>query len=164
MRPSIEVMWARASRHLEAMLKVVDQMRDLTGSRDVPASEHDIRAAASYLDDLYSAAERVFEIIAADVDGSVPRGEGWHAALLDQVGHEVRDVRPAVISPELYRRLNDYRAFRHVERHTYGYELRWEKMCPLIENLPSVAARLTGELETFRQKMAEIEASWSSSG
>jgi len=155
----IDVIWARAAKHLKAICRVVDRLEDLTSSRDVPASEHDIRAAASYLDDFYSAAETLFEIIASSFDGSVPKGDGWHAALLDQVAHEVEGLRPAVISNDLYRRLNDYRSFRHVERHAYGYELRWEKMRRLVEELPSVASRLKEELNTFRLKIAEIESS-----
>lgn len=155
----IDVIWARAAKHLEAISRVVAQLKDLTSSRDVPASEHDVRAAASYLDDFYSAAEALFTIIASSLDGSVPKGEGWHAALLDQVAHEVEGLRPPVISDELYRRLNDYRSFRHVGRHAYGYELRWEKMKRLVDELPSVASRLKEELNTFRLKIAEVERS-----
>jgi len=157
MSHSIDVVWARAAKHLEAVARVVDQMTDLTASRDVSRSEHDIRAAASYLDDFYSAAESIFAIIASAIDGSVPKGDAWHATLLDQVAHEVRGVRPTVISPDLYRKLSDYRSFRHVERHAYGYELRWDKMLPLVEALPSVAAQMAGELEAFRRKIVELE-------
>jgi len=154
---SIDAVWARAAKHLQAVAKVVSQMEDLTRSRNVPESEHDIRAAASYLDDFYSAAESVFGIIASAVDDSMPKGEAWHAALLDQIAHEVRGVRPAVISPDLYRKLGDYLSFRHVGRHAYGYELRWEKMRRLVESLPLVAAQLAEELEVFRRGIAELE-------
>jgi hypothetical protein len=71
----------------------------------------------------------------------------------------VEGLRPPVISDELYRRLNDYRSFRHVGRHAYGYELRWEKMKRLVDELPSVASRLKEELNTFRLKIAEVERS-----
>lgn len=74
-----------------------------------------------------------------------------------ELAHEVRGVRPAVISPDLYRKLGDYLSFRHVGRHAYGYELRWEKMRRLVESLPLVAAQLAEELEVFRRGIAELE-------
>jgi hypothetical protein len=36
---------------------------------------------------------------------------------------EVPDTRPVVISKMLYRELDNLRAFRHIVRHAYDYDL-----------------------------------------
>ncbi len=65
------------------------------------------------------------------------------------------------MDPDLCRRLSDYRSFRHVERHAYGYELRWDKMQPLVDGLPLVARELIEALELFRRTMSRVESSLS---
>lgn len=76
----------------------------------------------------YSGLEKLFEKIAATVDGSVPSAPNWHQELLSQMSMEIPEVRPAVISQELRDMLEDYRGFRHVVRNVYTYHLNPEKM------------------------------------
>ena len=43
--------------------------------------------------------------------------------------------------------------FRHRFRHTYGDELRWDKMKPLLEEAPRLLERLKGAIEQFFTEM-----------
>jgi len=69
----------------------------------------------------YSELERIFEIIAINVDGIKPVGESWHQELLKKMAEEISEIRPAVISNSSFKRLNDYRGFRHVVRNIYSF-------------------------------------------
>ena len=60
----------------------------------------------------YAGVERIFELIAGTVDGSVPQGANWHQTLLQQMASEVPRVRPAVISEATRDALDMYRGFR----------------------------------------------------
>ncbi len=40
---------------------------------------------------------------------------------------KIEEYRPPVISEELYRLLDDFRGFRHRFRHSYSFELDWDK-------------------------------------
>jgi len=67
--------------------------------------------------------EKVFEKIAATIDGSVPTAANWHQELLSQMCMDIPGVRPAVISDELRDLLEDYRGFLHVVRNVYTFHL-----------------------------------------
>jgi hypothetical protein len=82
-----------------------------------------VDAAALNLHDFYGGLERTFELIAEQVDSSVPAGRDWHRALLRQMAVEVTELRPQVISTETAARLDEYRRFRHVVRNVYAFSL-----------------------------------------
>lgn len=88
------------------------------------------------LDNFYRGAEKVFEKIVRDIDGSLPQGDDWHKKLLRLVNIEVPGIRPAVIDEPTYRYLGEYLRFRHLQRNIYGYLLEWKRIEPLVENLP----------------------------
>jgi hypothetical protein len=71
---------------------------------------------------VYSGIERIFEIIATNIDANKPSGENWHQQLLNQMADEIPSVRPAVISPEICAQLNELRGFRHVVRNVYTFK------------------------------------------
>ena len=59
-----------------------------------------IDSVALDLHGFYSGVERLLELIARRVDQHVPEGANWHRDLLIQMGQDVLDARPAVISEE----------------------------------------------------------------
>jgi hypothetical protein len=72
--------------------------------------------------------ERIFSLIAKDIDKTMPLGENWHIQLLKQMSMEITSVRAAVISPETYKNLNEFRGFRHVARNLYAYDLNPQRV------------------------------------
>ncbi|MCS6925743.1 MAG: nucleotidyltransferase domain-containing protein [Candidatus Binatia bacterium] len=109
----------------------------------------EVRAAGSMVHDFYSGVERVFERIAVRLGPGLPTGPGWHTLLLREMESSVTGIRPAVIDHALALRLIDYLRFRHLFRHTYGYELQWDKLSPLIEGLADTLTQLQHQLERF---------------
>jgi hypothetical protein len=141
--------------------RVVDRAQE--GWRRAQRSPDDLYldSVALNLHGFYAGLERLFEMIAGAVDGRVPRGENWHRVLLEQVATEAPSVRPAVISDETRRALEDYRGFRHVVRNVYTLRLDPAKLRKLAEGASAVYSQVRAELLAFadflEQRGAEIE-------
>lgn len=113
------------------------------------ADDHYLDGVALNLHGFYGGLERIFELIAAVIDGTKPKGENWHQALLRQMTTDVFGLRPAVISQGTYSRLDDYRGFRHVVRNVYTYNFETAKLQKLVKDLPETLARVRAELLAF---------------
>jgi hypothetical protein len=103
-------------------------------------------SVALNLHSFYSGLERLFELIARQVDRRLPDGAIWHRDLLEQMAEDVPDARPAVISSETAVVLDEFRRFRHLVRNVYTIHLDPQKMEPLMQSLPAVWLKLRSEL------------------
>ncbi|NJD03394.1 MAG: antitoxin [Ruminiclostridium sp.] len=79
-----------------------------------------------YLHNFYNACENIFLNIAKAFENNIDPQE-WHKSILKRMKLEIDGIRPRIISDILYRYLDEFRAFRHIFRHIYSYELDWEK-------------------------------------
>lgn len=120
------------------------------------ADEASLRIIGSILHDYYTAIEKIFRMIARDIDSSVPTGEQWHKELLDQMTLEVPGLRPALLDNETARKLDELRAFRHVFRNIYGFSLDPDKTRQLLVGLPELAGDLKKDLHLFILRMRRI--------
>ncbi|HLF01399.1 MAG TPA: hypothetical protein VI547_05455 [Anaerolineales bacterium] len=118
------------------------------GGQALP-SVHDLRGVASVLSDIYEGAEKAFERIVRVMGESLPSGFDWHQKLLTQMSEPVAGQRPAVIRPETQQQLDDFRRFRHVERHRYGFELDWQNIRVLLADSDQALNLLTADLESL---------------
>ena len=102
----------------------------------------------SVLHSFYNGLENIFDIIAKNIDGSVPTGNKSHQELLHQMASE-NNMRDEIIDEQLYLKLREYATFRHFYRHAYSFQLNWEKMKPLVENMHTVWEKTKQSLENF---------------
>lgn len=113
------------------------------------------------LHSFYTAIESLFEDIARTVDGALPEGANWHQELLLQMSAELKDSRPAVIRRSTRDGLDDYRAFRHLVRNVYSFNLRPKRLSDLVDALCSCFADLRHDLEEFSRFLMALEESLS---
>ena len=106
----------------------------------------DMTILGSVLHSFYNGVENIFETIAKNLDKEVPTGNKSHQELLHQMASE-NNYRQEVISEELYMQLREYATFRHFYRHAYSFQLNWNKMEPLIDNLFKVWKQLKEKLQ-----------------
>jgi len=111
-------------------------------------TEERVAAAALWLHHFYNACENILKRIAEVFENEVG-GEQWHWQLLERMRLDVPNVRPAVISEATRQGLDEYRRFRHLVRHSYGFVLEWEKMRSLLEGLGELSQRFGHELDDF---------------
>lgn len=131
---------------LEGELKSV--LDDISAMEREPIFK-EIRISGSILHDFYSGIEKIFERISLAVDNNFPQGEKWHIILLSQMAKSYGDIRPAVISENLYEKLKEYLKFRHLFRHIYGFELKWERIKPLVLSMPDVFDNFRKDIRKF---------------
>ncbi len=108
----------------------------------------ELAALAALLHSFYTGVENIFKRIAVEIDGAAPAGEFWHSQLLDGMMKMTR-LRNPVISPALRARLKEYLEFRHVFRQAYIFQLRWEKMQPLVIDCDETFRQFETELNSF---------------
>ncbi len=111
--------------------------------------EHFLAAAALDLHGFYTGVERLLELIARDVDQSVPSGPTWHRDLLAQLALPISPLRPAVLSPETHGRLSDYLAFRHIIRNVYTFDLKLDRVAELTRGLRRAFEMVSHDLLAF---------------
>jgi len=110
------------------------------------------RAAGSILHDFYCGVEKIFERIAVGFDKDMPGGENWHADLLLQMAKPLKGIRNEVIFMETMNTLKEYMRFRHLFRHIYGFELKWERFAYLFIGLEDIFQKLASDIEKFLKK------------
>ena len=108
----------------------------------------DMTILGSVLHSFYNGLENIFEIIAKNIDGSVPTGNKSHQELLHQMASE-NSKRKEVVKEDLYIKLREYATFRHFYRHAYSFQLNWDKMKPLVENIFPVWEEIKESLTSY---------------
>jgi len=80
------------------LARIIDRIKE--GWQRAQQSEDDLYldSIALNLHGFYGGLERLFELIASNIDGNVPTGANWHQLLLEQISSEIPHKRPAVIS------------------------------------------------------------------
>jgi len=109
-----------------------------------PPDETELAALAALLHAFYTGIENIFKRISLERDGHVPSGELWHSELLQTMADPLRS---AFITEDLRLSLREYMDFRHVFRHAYTFNLRWDKMAGLVLNCHSVYQRFRAEMQ-----------------
>lgn len=114
-------------------------------------------SVALNLHGFYSGIERLFELIARQVDRALPTGETWHRDLVQQMAQDLPEVRPAVISQASALVLDKFRRFRHLVRNVYTTNLTPDKMEELMIALPEAWLRLRAELLAFADFLSALD-------
>lgn len=141
---AIEQVVARAERALNLALKNSDE-QDLY-----------LDAVALNLHDFYSGLERLFTLIGAEIDGVKPEGSAWHRDLLSQLTLELKNIRPAVLSAQTAKALDEYLRFRHVVRNIYTFELDPHRVERLVKNLRLTFTQAQTELLAFADFLEKL--------
>ncbi|SFH06731.1 hypothetical protein SAMN05660649_03717 [Desulfotomaculum arcticum] len=156
MTPNLILLEVRVRKELFNLEKLVEELKTITRMRELKVNSMRVRACASILHDFYSGIEKIFINVAREIDQTVPKSEGWHRELLEQMTLDIPVKRPAVIGPELAMQIQQYLSFRHRFRNLYGYELEWGKMEGLTSNMESTLQQLKDSVEKFMEVLAQI--------
>ena len=115
------------------------------------------RGAIGYLlHNFYNGCENIFRSIAGFFENDLGP-QTWHKDLLKRMKIEISGFRPKVIDEELYTVLDEFRAFRHKFRHSYSFELDWEREKLLVIKFPPAAKSVRTQISHFLQKLEAAE-------
>ena len=107
----------------------------------------ELAAIATFLQNTYNGMENILKRILKFKNISIPRSETYHKNLLDL------SVEHHIISLELSKKLDEYRAFRHFFTHGYGIMLDKEKLLPLAESLPNIWQSIETEITAIMKSL-----------
>ncbi|MCL2761811.1 MAG: hypothetical protein FWD36_01200 [Treponema sp.] len=105
---------------------------------------------ALILHSFYNGIENIILLIVKNKDLDLPNGTKWHRELLAKT-FEKTENRLQIFKEELKVPLNDYLQFRHFVRHTYGFQLKWEKMKDILIDMNIVWEKVKEDLNIFMQ-------------
>jgi len=147
--PGLVLLEVRIRRELLNLETLVEELKTTIRVKELKIDSIRVRAIASILHDFYSGIEKIFISVARDIDQTVPKNEGWHRQLLEQMTLDIPYKRPAVIDASLAAQIQEYLSFRHRFRNLYGFELEWSKMEILIKNMESTSKQIKESTEKF---------------
>lgn len=113
------------------------------------------------LHNFYTGCERIFQIIASELNGGKPSSFDWHRRLLDRMQNDQAE-RPAVIRGATAKKLQDYLSFRHVVRNIYGFELDITRLKNLVDGYYSVWHDVEEDLRNFLDWLNHLKTEISS--
>ena len=146
-------MWDRLRKEValerQQLRRLLETYRPLLRKcTDSQPNEIELFALAAMLHSFYNGIENIFKRVAQELDAGPPEGEFWHRDLLDAM-MVLGKGRPAVLSGELGERLEDYLQFRHLFRHSYVFDLRWERLKPLVLGCEETLRLFEEQLDGF---------------
>lgn len=108
------------------------------------------------LHNFYTGCERIFQIIAEELNGGKPSSFDWH--ILERMANEQVD-RPCVITKNTVKQLKDYLGFRHIIRNIYGFELDINRLKILIDNYFIVWHNFREDINNFLSWLNQLKDS-----
>ena len=112
---------------------------------------------AYQIHNLYCAYEDLFKIVADFFENQIDESPKYHITLLKRMMINIEGIRPALLSRKSYEILEELRAFRHVFRHAYSYQLDTEKVIKLAEKAVSLKEQFLKDLSNFLNQLKEIK-------
>lgn len=106
------------------------------------------------LHNIYCAFEDLFKEIAKTFENQIEDPSRYHRALLKRMTLEVPGIRPALLSRETHKVLDELRRFRHMFRHAYTYELESRKVRDLQLCLLSGYDKIISDMDFFMSFLA----------
>ena len=110
-------------------------MSDLSSVVKEGASEYstpELAAIATFLHNIYNGSENVLKRILISKGSEIRKTPTWHRDLLRTA------LEKGIIDSDLYGQLSEYLAFRHFFVHAYSFNLNWEALQPLVNNLENM--------------------------
>ncbi len=112
--------------------------------------------AGFLMHNLYSALEELMEEVAKTFENTVEDIAKYHRELLKRMLINVYRIRPALWSEETFKLLDEMRGFRHIFRHSYGYDLDKEKVTILRNKILSNWNKVEEDLERFQNFLKSL--------
>ncbi|MDJ0845465.1 hypothetical protein [Crocosphaera sp.] len=136
--------------NLEKVVTKINNTLELIDKRDNDIYfDSLISALTLYLENFYMGVERIFVLIAKQIDQTTPSGKNWHLQLLSQMLIEIPSIRCTVISQQTYENLNEFRGFRHVARSLYAYDLEPKRVIDLADKINQCHENFKTDIEIF---------------
>lgn len=157
-RGPYQALAGRLEQMMEDVRRVVQRVGVLLEKARKSGDDGYLDGLALNLHSFYAAMESCFEDIARTVDGGVPGGANWHQELLQQMAAHMKGLRPPVIGRATRECLDEYRAFRHLVRNIYTFNLKPERLEALADDADACFVLCKQDMEQFIDFLRELDA------
>lgn len=106
------------------------------------------------LHNLYSAFEDLFKIVAKAFENHINDISQYHIELLKRMTLSIKGIRPSLLSKESYILLDNLRAFRHLFRHAYSYEIDKRKIKMVLDDAAELKKIYRNDIEIFLNRLS----------
>lgn len=121
----------------------------------IDPDEFDYIALAHTIGSLYGCMESYFSRIAKHFENRIDPAT-WHRDLLNRMMARVPDVRPAVLTHEQARAIDELRSFRHVLRHMYLDDIDPGRLALVDSRTPVALGAFRDADSTFRETISRL--------
>ncbi len=142
------------SEELERVVATIQ--RHWASSKNAVDQDAYLNSVALNLHGFYSGLERIFELVAVDLDGIKLGGDHWHIELLRQMTLDLPQIRPPVLSRDTAERLDRYRKFRHLIRNIYTTTLIPSELERLVVALPELWSQIHHQLDALANYLDQL--------
>jgi hypothetical protein len=108
----------------------------------------EMSAGAMVLHSFYNGIENMLVLICKHYDDQLPNSNKWHMELLEKAFESTKN-RKQILSNESQKKLEEYLKFRHFVRHSYGFQLEWERMEDLINGITIFWETIKKDIHNF---------------
>ncbi|MGM0603994.1 MULTISPECIES: hypothetical protein [unclassified Halanaerobium] len=146
---------SRIDDDLEELILLKNKIDRAWEKYNMESEEFYLDSVALNLHGFYSGLEKIFLLIAREIDESVPEGGSWHQELLEQMAIKIKKIRPSIIDKNTKKILDEYRGFRHIVRNVYSYNYSAKKIKVLVEDLDENIDKIIGDIKRFLEFLEE---------
>lgn len=133
--------------YLEKIVKEVEFIRTLAVSAEPDMM---VKAAAgTFMMNFYNGIENLLKRIHKLQNTAMPKGENWHSELFKRFCNPPFHNLPLLFDAGLEKELLQYKKFRHLFIHGYGFQLDWMLMKDGINNMSGVFERIKTNINSF---------------
>ena len=141
------------SATIRAQSEEIERIFDKIEDRRRGEGEATLESLAYQLHNLYCAFEDLLKLVADSFENHIEASAHYHRTLLWRMKIPIEGVRPALLSETSHKLLDSLRAFRHVFRHAYSYELDPKKLALVVEDALKLKGLYQGEIDHFLEQL-----------
>jgi len=106
----------------------------------------ELAAVATFIHNCYNGIENILKRVMSSKHIKTKDAPTWHKDLLKTALDE------GIIPDGLYETLSNYLSFRHFFVHAYSFNIRWDELRPLVDNLPITLKEFKAAIYTYLEK------------
>ena len=108
----------------------------------------EMTAVSQILHQFYNGIETVIILFLKSINEKIPNDSSWHKSLLEiAFGRNSKNI--IILRLDIKEQIGKYMYFRHLVRHSYSYELKWNEMKVLVNDLEKIWKIIKEDFELF---------------
>jgi len=156
MKERVSLLKSKIDEDLGSIGRIYAKIHTLTADMDDVPKEGDTIQLAYHLHNLYNAFENIFVNVASTFENNVEDRSKWHSELLRRMTLDIESIRPRLISRTTANYLDELRRFRHLFRHSYDFDLEWERQHLVLKKAELLEGIYKSEIDEFKRFLDEL--------